>query len=292
MSRAAPVAFGLALEGDLPAGVRFHWTTQRPPRAVRLQRVERTAAQDPPALAIALQADGSHRLSAPGCGACVVAGDGRAVTYAPAAAGVAEPHRLLLDQALPFAACAAGLECLHASAVACNGRAIALAGVSGTGKSTLAHALARRGAEPLADDVLALETDADGGLLAHAALPRRRLQARLETLAAVGPVTPLPLGALYLLDRRPAERGAPRFEPISDPRLVLACTFNFVLATPARLARLLELCHRLAARTHLRRAIVPGDADASALADAIGADLAEADTRSAAMTADDLAGPS
>lgn len=42
--------------------------------------------------------------------------------------------------------------CLHAAAVACEGRAYALVGPSGAGKSTLALRLARSGAELLGDD--------------------------------------------------------------------------------------------------------------------------------------------
>lgn len=332
MSAATPVAFGLALEGELPDGVRFNHAAARPRRAVRLMRSDALAeagpgdataleagasdtrpgdgvlpvagadaAAAPPrapeaAVAIVAQPDGGHRLSAPGCGACLVAGDGGAIAYAPGSQADGW-RRLLVEQALPFAACAAGLECLHASAVALDGRVAALAGVSGAGKSSLALALLRLGAAPIADDVLALEPADDGGLLAHPSLPRlgvRRAEAErvgsaavaalgaveprgedalLVTLARTAAVAPLPLAALYLIDRR-AEPGELAFEPIEDPRLLLACTFNFVLATPARLARLLDLCHRLATRAHLRRAVVPATLDASALAQAIADDVA------------------
>ncbi|MEA2283029.1 MAG: hypothetical protein QOK21_3636 [Solirubrobacteraceae bacterium] len=46
--------------------------------------------------------------------------------------------------------------CLHAAAIACGGRAYALAGPSGAGKSTLALRLARSGAELLGDDCAAI----------------------------------------------------------------------------------------------------------------------------------------
>lgn len=48
-----------------------------------------------------------------------------------------------------------GTQVLHASAVSHRGRLIAISGPSGTGKSTLAAALARRRAEPWADDAVA-----------------------------------------------------------------------------------------------------------------------------------------
>ncbi|HZV74509.1 MAG TPA: hypothetical protein VFF79_12395 [Conexibacter sp.] len=307
MSATTPVAFGLALEGDLPAGVRFNRASRHPGRAVRLTcseapigsaiGSERTREGDAPAgLAIVPQPGGGHRISAAGGGSCVIAGDGSAIAYAAGEPG-SSWRRLLVDQALPFAACAAGLECLHASAVAVDGRIVAVAGVSGAGKSSVALELARHGAAPIADDVVALEPTDDGGLLGHPALPRvglRRAEAErlgpaavaalgeveqrdadslLVTLASAAPVVPLPLGALYLIDRR-ADTGELAFEALDDPRLVLACTFNFVLGAPDRLVRLLELCHRLAAHAHLRRIIVPAAVDAGALATAIANDVA------------------
>ncbi|MGN6190321.1 MAG: hypothetical protein ACTHOE_15635 [Conexibacter sp.] len=303
MSAPTPTAFGLALAGDLPAGVRFHTAARRPPRSVRLARVEGIAgagasgADRSAGVVYVAQRDGGYALSAPGCGACVVAADGRAIAYEIPSAQDASWERLLLDQALPFAACAAGLEALHASGVVLDGRLVAVAGASGAGKSSLALALARRGAAVVADDVLALEPAAGGALLGHPALPRlgvRRAEAERvgeAALAALGAVAsrdddtstvalpadaavaPLPLAALYLIERL-ATPGRLELAPVADPRLVLACSFNYVLATPDRLARLLELCHRLAAHVRLRRVLVPPDVDADALAAALAADAA------------------
>jgi hypothetical protein len=58
---------------------------------------------------------------------------------------------------LPFALQALGSELLHASGVVAPSGAIAFCGGSSAGKSTLAHRLARRGHEPLADDALMFE---------------------------------------------------------------------------------------------------------------------------------------
>jgi len=52
-----------------------------------------------------------------------------------------------------------GAACLHASAVELDGRAIAIAGAAGAGKSTLAAALVGGGATLLAEDVVALADD-------------------------------------------------------------------------------------------------------------------------------------
>jgi hypothetical protein len=66
-----------------------------------------------------------------------------------------------------------GLLPLHASAVATNGRAVALAGPSGAGKSTLAAALSGKGLEVLADDICVI--DASDGADVLPSTPRLRL---------------------------------------------------------------------------------------------------------------------
>jgi hypothetical protein len=69
----------------------------------------------------------------------------------------------LLDQVLPLALSRRGRLLLHASAVHVPGiGALAFAGPTGRGKSTLAAALASRGGRILSDDCLALEPCARG----------------------------------------------------------------------------------------------------------------------------------
>jgi hypothetical protein len=53
---------------------------------------------------------------------------------------------------------------LHASSVDINGRAVAFAGDKGQGKSTMTGMLNARGHRLIADDIVALETEPDGGL--------------------------------------------------------------------------------------------------------------------------------
>jgi hypothetical protein len=55
-----------------------------------------------------------------------------------------------------------GVLCLHGSALAWQGQAIALLGPSGAGKSTLSAALVRRGATLLTDDLIALRPTPQG----------------------------------------------------------------------------------------------------------------------------------
>ncbi|MBT8058404.1 MAG: hypothetical protein KJO33_02340 [Gammaproteobacteria bacterium] len=82
---------------------------------------------------------------------------------------------LLLDQALPRAVCHEGRTVVHASAVRLeDGRAVAFAGPTGRGKSTLATAFHREGFEVIADDCVLL-TERDGRVLAVPAYPSVRL---------------------------------------------------------------------------------------------------------------------
>ena len=119
-----------------------------------------------------------------------------------------------------------GITCLHASAVAIDGLAVGLVGVSGAGKSTTAAAFARLGYPVLTEDVLALEDCVDhfkvrpsyprvrlwpqsvAGLFgASDALPRMtpNWEKRFMDLRASGyrfQSEPLPLAAIYFLGPR------------------------------------------------------------------------------------------
>jgi hypothetical protein len=145
---------------------------------------------------------------------------------------------------------------------------VALLGPSRSGKTSLALELCRRGASFLADDVLALETR-DGKLLAnpgtpiagvaheHAEEPRAgdppgspgvvAVNARERLVQMAGASAPAPLNTLFFINRYADGPETPQLEPTADAQLLLAATFNFVLATPERLQGLLEVC-ALAAR--------------------------------------------
>lgn len=234
-----------------------------------------------------------YLIWARGRGAHVLSRDGRRLLAARGACSTWTWQRFLLGQVLPFAALVAGREILHASAVVIDGRAVALAGVSGAGKSTVALELCRRGATFLADDVLALRVQ-DETLLAQpgtaiAAVPERDL----ERVAPVRSATGLRvdggdrgeqlvrtagareearLAAIVFLDRGdrrcPGTNRGPRFEAAADARALLSSTFNVVLEEPARMRRLLEVC-ALAARLRVERAYVPNGAGAGELAAAL-----------------------
>jgi hypothetical protein len=216
-------------------------------------------------------------MSAPGFGRHLVAPDGSRVRSAPAEIAPARWQLVLVGQALPAAAVLAGLEVLHASAVAVDGGAVALTGPPGSGKSTLAAHLVLLGASFLTDDVLALEARGDGvyahpGLAvagirqpAFAELHRRGGERSGRILASHAKVqlafdphpAALPLRALYFLER--AGTGEPaRIEPFTpDPRQLLGSAFSVAIRTRERLARQLGVCARLAASVPAFRVPVP-----------------------------------
>ncbi len=65
--------------------------------------------------------------------------------------------------------------CLHASAVARDGRAYLIMGPSGAGKSTLASALLKRGCDFVSDDITVVTPRADGSFEATPSFPAARL---------------------------------------------------------------------------------------------------------------------
>jgi hypothetical protein len=124
-----------------------------------------------------------------------------------------------------------GQVCLHASAVAIEGRAVALVGPAGAGKSTLAAAFARRGCPVISDDLLCLH-DEDEAIQVQPGSPWLRLwsdsAAALCGSAADLPLLtpnwdkrylnalgdghrfqeePLDLQAIYVLDYQPRNEG-------------------------------------------------------------------------------------
>lgn len=221
--------------------------------------------------------EAGYRIGGPRFGLSTISADGACLWGVPGRGGIAAWQRLLIAQALPFVAVMRGLEVFHASAVAGEGGAVAFSGPSGTGKTSLALALVRRGATLLADDVLAVE-QAGGELLAHPGTPVAGVEAgeaaRLDrdgggagTVLASDPreriartrlaTAPLPLRAFFLLERSP-DAADPRFEASADPQLLLSSTFNLLLNSPVRLSGLLEICATLARRRVERVTFGPG----------------------------------
>jgi hypothetical protein len=216
--------------------------------------------------------------------------DARRLRCAPGSVAAETWERFLIGQVLPFAALVAGLEIFHASAVVWHGHAVALAGPSGAGKTSLALALCQAGATLLVDDVLALQ-GRGRRLLAYpgpallavdqAEAKKRRsdvqqppppsvLASNLrEELRRVHPARgAAELSSLFFLDRRSDGPSEPRFIPVTDPRMLLGATFNFALATPDRLRRLLAVS-ALASEGRVERILASATLEAPQLARAI-----------------------
>lgn len=88
--------------------------------------------------------------------------------------------RVLLSRVLPNVALALGCEALHASAVETSFGVVAIAGPSGTGKSSLAAELIQRGGSLFADDVLVMSRR-DGAIAAHPGSPHASLSPGLAS---------------------------------------------------------------------------------------------------------------
>ena len=193
-----------------------------------------------------------------------------------------------------------GVTCLHASAVAVDGQAIALVGAPGAGKSTTAAAFAHRGFSVIADDVVALVEDTEE-FLVPPGYPRVNLwpdsvQALLGAEEALPPITPtwdkrymalgneglnfaaepLPLRVIYLLGARESELSSPIVEEVTGSdalaALVANTYVNYLLDRDMR-SHEFDLLGRVVAGIPVRR--VHSKEDSSAvldLADGIAAD--------------------
>jgi hypothetical protein len=312
-------AFGLALEvdpeleipgitsapGELPADPPAE---RRPPTRVRLdpqelqrrwgpvaataERVRELRDADAVLLSVEHAPAAGYLVHAPELARILVAPDGTELICDPIA-GSAEWATLLPAQALPLAATLRGFEVLHASGVVLAGRASLFAGPPGAGKSSLAAALLRRGAELLSDDAVALSAE-EGTLIALPGAALLHLQAaehdRLsaqerDALGASArflgkrrytPITasPAPVGELFLLER---SSDGPPLERIDagDPFALLASTYNLSVRTGERLARHLDLAVALAATERVYRLRVQPSVDASQLAEIVEEHIAE-----------------
>ena len=180
-----------------------------------------------------------------------------------------------------------GVPCLHGSAVAVSGRALAFLGSQGAGKSTAAAAFARLGYPVLTDDITALREEEDTFWVlpgdpnvclwpqsvaylygSPTALPLVVSHNVLEPewdkrwLNLTGPgyrfqSRPLPLGAIYFLGDRQDDAG-PRVEDVlGKERLLLLIANNYgsTFLDKELRAREFEVLGRLLDRVPVRRLI-------------------------------------
>jgi hypothetical protein len=284
-SRAAPTGRGLELVAGPNDAESLPWRDCSEPLC------DQRDGRGEVVLRIEAHPQDGYLLWGAGHGAHLLSHDGRHLRCDTSGSRADAWQRLLIAQVLPFAALLQGLETLHASAVSIEGRAIALVGASGAGKTSVALELCRMGADFLADDVLALEPRGER-LFAHPGTPlaglHRREAERLrgaarphahEILASnerelllritEAAERPVPLVGVFLLERTDGrESREPSFEPLESPRSLLGASFNFVLADRERLQRMLDTC-ALAARTRVERIVAGKGGDATRTAQAI-----------------------
>jgi len=91
---------------------------------------------------------------------------------------------------------------------------------------------------------------------------------REQLVLMPGAAEPVPLAALFLLDRRPDGPRQPCFTASVDAHTLLAATFNFVLASPRRLRGLLDVC-ALVAQRRVERILVGPTVDVAQLAEVV-----------------------
>ena len=203
---------------------------------------------------------------------------------APGSATVEDTATYLLGPALGFLLRLRGVTCLHASAVAIDGKAVAFVGAAGAGKSSTAAAFARLGYPVLTDDVAAL-IDKGDAFAVQPAYPRLRLwpdsvAAMFGSADALPRITPgwekrfldlndpvyrfqpepLPLGALYLLVG--SGDAAARCEGVDAKAGLMALvgeTYTTRLIDKSARAREFEVLGRLAATVPVRRLAAPRD---------------------------------
>lgn len=218
--------------------------------------------------------------------------DREARTVSVALAPGAEPavvEPLFLEQALPLFWSLVGRPCLHASAVAWgegdDARAVAFAGRSRSGKSTLAGSVAAQGGGLLADDCTVVEiagdrvlahpghrsvrllADSAEALFASPTAGRISLDGGKRRLDLRGGTAALPLARIYLLEVLDPSEAAPRvavLRPRDAVARLAACLFRIDPGDLSRLEEELSLLERIAARTVVARLGVPRRFDALA----------------------------
>lgn len=218
---------GWRVRSELPLPELIAWQgDDRPPElTITIGPVPDTLENAEPAGPfVMVGADGTVRFEVKAVGAFLVR-NGREVTVEPRLAPDAPDLGLfLLGSVFGILCHQRGLLPLHASCVEMDGKAIAVAGGSGFGKSTLAAMLVGEGHRLIADDVTVLRLEADGPPMVLPSFPRQKLWA--DTLDHLGlapgrrvrqseamekfefrsegrfPTDPLPLGAVFHLGEK------------------------------------------------------------------------------------------
>jgi hypothetical protein len=150
----------------LPELVPWHGDATEPPPDVEIVLGTVPAAVETPLLTTPftqIGADGTARLEIAGVATYWVSGGRRILVEPQLNLEAPDIGLFLLGSAFGFLCHQRGVLPLHASCLEIDGRAVAFAGPSGTGKSTLAASLMARGHRLIADDITVVDLVADGG---------------------------------------------------------------------------------------------------------------------------------
>jgi len=112
---------------------------------------------------------------------------------------------------------------VHASTVACNGRAVLITGASGTGKSALALQLMALGCELVSDDRTVITRKVDKLIASAPEAIRGQIEARFVGILNASPAEPTPLALLVNLDTIEHQR-----LPASHTELLMGLLFPSV----------------------------------------------------------------
>jgi hypothetical protein len=157
---------------------------------------------------------------------------------------IRDAHRRLV---LPLALQALGQQVLHASAVAFDSGAVAFCAESGTGKSTVAYSLARRGHPPCADDAVAIGHGPRGPELIPLPFALRLRPASADYYGEEGgatqvqhPVDGRPLAAICVLQRGEGGSEVSRLSRTEAFPALLAHAYSFGLGDESRRRRMMQ----------------------------------------------------
>jgi hypothetical protein len=234
--------------------------------------------------------DGASYVRWDGLGEFHVSANGRNIVCRRIEGASPESFQVyLLGQAISFALVKGGFEPLHATCVVIDGKAVALLGDSGYGKSSLAACFLEAGHRLLTDDLLVVREVA-GGFQAFPGPPRIKLFSDMarkflgESVSGVPMnsgaqklVMPLaservhfdaaPLEAIYTIapPHEVAQDQAIRIEGVPSRAafvLLMNNVFNYVIIDTRRLHTQFGALARLAATTPMRKIFYPRRAEA------------------------------
>jgi hypothetical protein len=242
--------------------------------AARFQRALRSTAKlsESAPWVTAFLPDGARYLRWSNVFEFLIPRDGRTVICRPLTPQGVDAFHTHLGPSLSFALINLGIEPLHSTSLAIGGRAVALMGDCGYGKSSLGASFVKAGHPLLTDDLL-IVAQKDGRFIVYPGAPRLKLYPAIAktifgprvqglTLEPLTPKliipldeprslrTPVPLGAIYVLTP-PGKRVPPRvvIRRLSPRQAFLELvrnTFNMSVNEPNRLQRQFALATQIA----------------------------------------------